>query len=103
MSSRYRPDFDNGKKKFKNGYRGPNDDTCETRYSMVFVTSLRGMNVNVTSDILNNYKRDLQALPPAPTTVTNTMMISFGADGFSGAARVFISLLAIACTAFMMF
>jgi hypothetical protein len=104
VSARYNPDFDRGKKMFKSGFRGPNDSTCEARYSMVFVTTLRGLNVNVATEIYNNFKRDLQSLPPPPPPpVTNTMMISFGAEGFSGASRVFVSLLAIACSALMMF
>ena len=103
LSARYRPDFDNGKKVFKNGARGPNDNTCEQRYSMVYVTSLRGLNVNVTSDVANNWKRDLQSLPPPTTNVSNTMMLSFGAESFSAAGRLFVSLLALACTTLLMF
>ena len=103
MSARYRPDFDNGRKVFKNGARGPNDNTCEQRYSMVYVTSLRGLNVNVTSDVANTWKRDLQAAPPAPVSVSNTMMISFGAEDFSGAGRLFVSIFALACATFFMF
>lgn len=71
---------------------------------MIFVTSLRGLSVNVTSDTLNNYKRDLQAVPPAaPATVSNSMSISFGAEDFSGAATVFVSFFALACSILMMF
>jgi hypothetical protein len=73
---------------------------------MIFVTSLRGLNVNVTSDTLNNYKRDLQAVPPSPpasTTVINSMSVSFGAEDFSGAATVFVSFFALACSILMMF
>jgi hypothetical protein len=71
---------------------------------MIFVTSLRGLSVNVTSDTLNNYKRDLQAVPPpSPTPVSNSMMISFGAEDFSGAATVFVSFFALACSILMMF
>ena len=108
VASRYRPDFDNGKKKFKTGFRAADDLTCETRYSLVFITSLRGLSVNVTSDIANNYKRDLQAVPPSPppatpTTVSNSMTISFGAEDFSGAASLFVSFFALACSVFMMF
>ena len=68
---------------------------------MVYVTSLRGLAVNVTSDVANTWKRDLQALPPA--SVQNTMMISFGAEDFSGAAKLFSSLFAIACATLLMF
>ena len=106
VSARYRPDYDNGKKVFKNGKRGPNDNTCETRYTMIFVTSLRGLNVNVSSDTLNTYKRDLQALPPSPpptTVVTNTLSLSLGAEDFSGAASLFVSFIALACTVLVMF
>lgn len=106
VSARYRPDFDNGRKVFKNGKRGPNDNTCETRYTMVYVTSLRGLFVNVTSDVLNTYKRDLQAAPPAPpapTTVSNSMSLSFGAEDFSGASTLFLSFFALACSVLMMF
>jgi hypothetical protein len=71
---------------------------------MIFVTSLRGLSVNVTSDTLNSYKRDLQAVPPpSPTPVSNSMMISFGAEDFSGAATVFVSFFALACSILMMF
>ena len=73
---------------------------------MVFITSLKGLNVNVASDTLSTYKRDLQAPPPAPPAVvivSNSMTLSFGAEAFSGAATVFVSFFALACSVLMMF
>lgn len=48
LYARYHPEIENGTRTFKGGKRSANDHFCETRFSLLFVTNLKGVsNVKV--------------------------------------------------------
>jgi hypothetical protein len=104
VHARYRPDYDNGKRAFKGGKRSINDDLCEERFSLVYVTNLQGVSgLTVATSVNNNYQRVLQSVPPPPppttttttTAGTNSMSLILASEYFSAAFALGAKLVAV--------